>query len=281
MFGLRSKNMSMNIHNYPFDEIRSQIKDNGYAIINDLFELEKLIEIESQLEYLFKYHTRKNNCNLDDKSTLDLANFLYKISPQSFSEIYDHIGYSDFFINLLSSSIFKISREILKVPFEVPLYFTQNRILMQLPENDERLSDWHQETFYTIPHSKKYLQCWFPLFSDSNSENGSIHICPGSHKEGIAKSKIYYPEGRIPQVTVDPSVIKKYEPIQLEIKRGDCIIFDGKLIHKSGYNKSSKTRFSAVSMIHDVLCSDNAFVPKPRFEYRGIAPKDWHAEIFD
>lgn len=263
------------------DEYRYQLKENGFTKISNLFESEKLKKIELQIEYILKYHIRKKCNNFDEKSTTDLASFLYEISPNALAEIYDFMGYSDLFINLLSSRIYKISRKILQVPLEIPLYFAQNRILMQLPKNNSRTSDWHQETFYTIPHSQKFLQCWFPLFCDSTTENGSIYICPGSHKDGMAKSKIYNPKGRIAQVTVDSDVIKKYKTIQLEIKRGDCIIFDGRLIHKSGLNKSLNTRFSVVGMIHDVLSSENAMVPIPSFKYRGIEPLEWHAEIFN
>ena len=151
---------------------------------------------------------------------------------------------------------------------------------MQLPFCNQRLSNWHQEIFYTIPFSTKFLQCWFPLFEDANENNGSIWILPKSHKEGYALSKINYPKDRIMQITVDNSIVEKYQPIQMNVKRGDLIIFEGSLIHKSGENKSDKTRFSIVGMFHDMSASEKISIPKPDYKYRGISPLDWHKKVF-
>ena len=258
-------------------KIKSDLEVNGFSLINDFWDFKKLYRVECQLESLMEFHL--NEFKLKEIPS-DICAYLAKNKPNAIGEIYDSISYSDSFLNLISGDLADLIRIILDLPLHNPLYSWQHRVLMQLPQCKKRLSNWHQETFYTIPFSLKYLQCWFPLFCDSSPENGTIWILPQSHKEGYALSNVKYPEEQIMQITVDPSVIDKYKPMQISVKRGDIILFNGATIHKSGQNLSNQTRFSVVGMFHDLLKSQDARVPQPTYKYRGISPLEWHKKVF-
>ena len=64
---------------------------------------------------------------------------------------------------------------------------------------------WHQEIFFTFPDTK-FLQTWAPIMRDATLENGTIEICVGSIKEGIAKQTWNDTDGRATQILVDEKI---------------------------------------------------------------------------
>ena len=265
------------ISNLNKNKIKSDLESNGFSLISNFWDHEKLNRVECQIDSLMKSHLSEFKLK---EIPLDICSYIAKHKPNAIGEIYDLISYSDSFLNLISGDLADLVRIIFDLPFHQPLYSWQHRVLIQLPQCKKRLSNWHQETFYTIPFSMKYLQCWFPLFCDASPKNGTIWILPESHKEGFALSNVKYPKDQIMQITVDPSIVDKYQPVQISVKRRDLILFNGATIHKSGQNLSNQTRFSVVGMFHDLSSSKDALVPQPTYKYRGITPLEWHKKVF-
>jgi ectoine hydroxylase-related dioxygenase (phytanoyl-CoA dioxygenase family) len=135
---------------------------------------------------------------------------------------------------------------------------------------------WHQEVVYYVPGSD-FVQTWAPLIIDATIVNGTIQICPASHNE-IAKQSYHEGEGDDYRYIVDEDVIKKYNPISLEMKLGQLLIFDSKLIHRSGKNESSQTRYSLVGINHNIV--NEQFTP-PRFvvKNRDKIMNDYYKEL--
>tara|TARA_B100000674_G_C37761734_1_gene878276 strand:- start:399 stop:1028 length:630 start_codon:yes stop_codon:yes gene_type:complete len=196
-------------------------------------------------------------------------------------EIYDYISYSDIFLGIYTNEISNAIRSINGLNRNSPLYLWSHRILMQKPFDESRTYDWHQETFYTIPKNTNYMQCWFPLFEESNPENGSIFVLPKSHNENFPLMKKIVSKNRVLQYKIDESIVEKYRPKQLTVSRGDLVIFKGRLIHKSGQNNSNTCRFSCVGMFHDLTNESGGNVPKPNFVYRGITPDQWFNSVYN
>ena len=55
---------------------------------------------------------------------------------------------------------------------------------MDLPEEDEFLFHWHQDSTYLLG-SANALTYWIPLVPVSRASVGSIAVIPGSHRDGI------------------------------------------------------------------------------------------------
>jgi hypothetical protein len=183
-------------------------------------------------------------------------------------EGYDIISYSSIFLRFISSEkIENIIKELLNTGANSTLYGCSNRVMINPPSDERRNYGWHQEVFYAIPESK-YIQTWCPVIRDTTKNNGTLWIAPGSHKEGIAKQSWNEIEGRATQIIIDQAIVDKYTQIQLEMKLGDVLFFDGKLFHKSGSNiTSDEIRFSLVGMWHDIKAR-NFRGPKPKFSSR-------------
>lgn len=212
-------------------------------------------------------------------SPAEMADFEWCLSQLPDTDLgakYDALSYTPSFLRLASNRKTSMMANVLlgRNPFE-PLYCFSNRCLIQMPNDESRTYGWHQEVFYSIPKSH-FVQTWAPLVYDTTKENGTIEVLVGSHKEGIARQVWNEQEGRVTQIIVDDETVSKYEHRVIEMKVGQMMFFDSRLIHRSGQNTSDKPRYSMVGMYHAITKDFQA--PKPRFEYRGQSPKEWYAE---
>ena len=67
---------------------------------------------------------------------------------------------------------------------------------------------------------------------------------------------------KIVNIKANKSEIKKYNTQIMELKVGQLLIFNSKLIHRSGDNVSTKVRYSLVGVNHNI---DNEVFSPPRF----------------
>jgi hypothetical protein len=256
--------------------------ENGYYIEKNLYSTEEMKEMFILFFDTFLTLAKKFSVPLsksyfnpseisypEDLKQLDgLMLDCFNFDKGIIGEGYDIISYSSIFLRFLSSSkIELITKELLNLTSNCTLYGWTNRVRIDPPSDERRTYGWHQEVFYTIPESR-YLQTWCPVIRDTTSSNGTIWIAPGSHKEGVAKQSWNEIEGRATQIIVDQEIINKYSQIQLEMKVGDVLFFDGKLSHKSGSNTTKdEIRFSLVGMWHDIK-TKNFRGPMPNFQHR-------------
>ncbi len=256
--------------------------ENGYYIernlyskndMNEMFILfyDTFVTLADKFSVpLTKKYIKPNDISYpDDLKQLDsLMLDCFNFDKGIIGEGYDIISYSSIFLRFLSSAkVENLSKEILNISANSTLYGWTNRVRIDPPSDERRTYGWHQEVFYTIPESR-YLQTWCPVIRDTTSSNGTIWIAPGSHKEGIAKQSWNEIDGRATQIIVDDATIDKYPQIQLEMKVGDVLFFDGKLSHKSGSNTTEdEIRFSLVGMWHDIK-TKNFRGPMPNFLHR-------------
>ncbi len=261
---------------------REIFKENGYCIIPNVYSESDMGEMFYLFLDVFKSIAHKNKIQLShpintiaelkypaDLKILDhLILDVFNYSKDLVGEGYDIVSYSGTFMRFLSNKkIEAITRELLGLPEHAALYGWTNRVRIDPPADERRTYGWHQEVFYTIPESR-YLQTWCPVLRDTTSQNGTIHVCPASHKEGVAKQSWNEIPGRATQIIIDQDLVNKYQNVVLEMKVGDVLFFDGHLFHQSGHNATKdEIRFSMVGMWNDI--SNESFRgPKPSFTQR-------------
>jgi hypothetical protein len=117
--------------------------------------------------------------------------------------------------------------------------------------------EWHQEsslieTFaagYTLQDTNKFLQVYIAI-DDHNIENGCLIISPGSHKDGLLEHEDiigynFNHKKQIKQEVLDK--LNTTHPFKnIELKAGDCLIFNHLLVHGSGSNNTSEDRKSII-----------------------------------
>jgi len=256
-------------------------EENGYYIEKGVFEIELMEEIATLFYDIFYTLSNKFNVplsrqypkvedfKLENIKQLDYIMLdCFNHNKDIIGEGYDIVSYSSTFLRFLSDKkVESITKELLGIDNTSTIYGWTNRVRIDPPSDERRTYGWHQEVFYTLPESQ-YLQTWCPIIRDTTKENGTIWIAPKSNEEGIAKQSYNEIPGRATQIIVDETIVAKYENIQLEMKLGDLLFFDGKLFHKSGSNVTTdEIRFSLVGMWHNIKHSTFRG-PKPNFQYR-------------
>jgi hypothetical protein len=230
------------------------------------------------LEYQVK-NVEDIDCNKDikilDKILLDIL----KIDNKLIGELYDTVSYSSSFLKLVSDSdIEEYVRSLLELSKRNTIYSWTHRVRIDAPKDERRTYGWHQEIFYTIPETK-FIQTWCPLIRDTTIENGTIEVCEGSHKEGIAKQTWNEIEGRATQIIVNEEVVAKYKQKKIPMKKGEILFFDPHMFHRSGHNSTKdEVRFSLVGMWNDTTFLKFR-APRPEFKSRTFSAKDYFNQL--
>ena len=257
--------------------------ENGYIILENFLSQSELLDFKMQYEELIIAACHKAKLSLSNyvKNMFDNAMMdIEKIDHDLIAEIYDMSSMMPAFLRIVSKKeIESIINQLLEQPENSALYCFSNRCRIDPPTDERRTYGWHQEVFYTIPESK-FLQTWCPLIRDTTKENGTIWLCPKSHKTGVAKQDWIESDDRVLQIDVDEKLVQQFQPIQLEMKLGQLLIFDSRLFHKSGVNTSNEIRYSLVGMYHKTK-HPTFYAPKQVFNYRKKSPKQYFDEVFD
>jgi hypothetical protein len=264
-------------------------ENNGYLIKENLIK----DKYHSELFYLFydlavstvkrnKIDLNYNLKNVDDvdyeKDLIELDKILLdilKVDNKLIGELYDTVSYSSCFLRILSDSkIEDYVRSLLGLRKRNTIYSWTHRVRIDPPKDERRTYGWHQEIFYTIPETK-FVQTWCPLIRDTTIENGTIEVCEGSHKEGIAKQTWNEIEGRATQIIVNENIVSKYRQKKLPMSKGEILFFDPHMFHRSGHNSTkNEIRFSLVGMWNDTTYKKFR-APKPDFKSRTISAKEY------
>ena len=213
--------------------------------------------------------------NKDIKELDKILLKILKTDNKLIGELYDTVSYSSCFLKILSdSNIEDYARSLLGLSKRNTIYSWTHRVRIDPPKDQRRTYGWHQEIFYTIPETK-FIQTWSPLIRDTTIENGTIEVCVGSHKEGIAKQTWNEIDGRATQIIVDEDVVEKYKQKKLPMSKGEILFFDPHMFHRSGHNSTKdEIRFSLVGMWNDATYKKFR-APKPDFQLRTISAKEY------
>lgn len=107
----------------------------------------------------------------------------------------------------------------------------------------------HQDASYVDENIDYSMSLWIPL-TNSNLENGAIHILNGSHKT--------FPTIRCATIIHDygDSELIKSKMKCIEVKAGEALLFNSRMLHYTPINTSGETRIAVMSC----LMSTNADV---------------------
>lgn len=112
----------------------------------------------------------------------------------------------------------------------------------KLPNEKLTTLPWHQDSAY-MPHTENdtHLTVWLPLV-DVQTENGALQFLPGSHTAGL--QTYHRVEGEAFAVPVLSPTSSHSNIDTLEMKKGDLLIFNNLVFHRSLLNRSDTIRWS-------------------------------------
>ena len=201
-------------------------KKNGYIIMDNFFDQKELTDFKDALIKIIHFglvkaskdhHIKINPNDLVGKELHEGITALEQVDHKFISDIYDTVCFTPQFLKITSKAeISQCINQLTGRDLDNPMYIDQSKCRIDQPLDPyKRKVPWHQEIVYYVPRSD-FVQTWAPLIADASVANGTIEICPGSHGE-IAKQSYHEGEGDDYRYIVDDDVIKKYNPISVEM----------------------------------------------------------------
>ena len=133
----------------------------------------------------------------------------------------------------------------------------------------------HQDGCVSFTKPLSCLTFWYAL-EDATLANGCLHVAKGSHLTEPVRQRLTKGEGGQPRFenlktplwakgahrTVTEVGQTQYEYQPLEVKKGTLVLFHGNLMHRSGMNKSEKSRIAYTFSIIDgnAECPDDSYM---------------------
>lgn len=132
-------------------------------------------------------------------------------------------------------------------------------IRIDQPMDDVFRTDWHQD-FHSHARSKKGLVFWTSL-TDITQSMGPLQVLPGTHKAGprmlydyrddSLKQGDYTKTANAVKIEHIENIIANGNVVDVYTASGDLIVFDYHLLHKSGFNRSDKCRWTIQIRLFD------------------------------
>ncbi len=237
-------------------ELLQSFRQNGFIIVDDAIPSELSDDLTIEALHL----VRAQNCKevpvpdfdvIDQASRVELLlDCLFRLEQKNHKYIrgiHDALRECPALLRIISSRrICETVNLLLGQKRGTVLFPRPHSVRIDMPNDDAFVLDWHQEVHYA-PKDASLIQMWAPAVNDITLGNGALRVLPGSHNGGIAKTNDVVPEFGHAQYTVVPEQVAKYEEMVIEMKRGNVLLFDRRLIHRSGINTSASPRLTAIS----------------------------------
>jgi len=234
----------------------AKFKDDGFLVLPCFYDLEsEIAPIQEAIFEIIGLVCQRRGVS-PNRGSFSHENFddgyveLIKKDRTIGAEVYDAVKQIPAFIRLISSTKAEsIIRQLRKTDL-TGIGAASYGIRIDNPNEEMFRSQWHQE-FMFQPQSIDGLVFWTPLVSLTN-DMGPVVICKGSHKVGlhrVSRQGSYSDKGGAYQIgMVDEEIIaSRYDQLAPLTATGDLIIMDFLTIHQSGFNVSSRSRWSLQS----------------------------------
>ena len=132
---------------------------------------------------------------------------------------------------------------------------------------------WHQDASFLATEPQSVIGFWFAL-EDATRENGCLWVEPGGHR-GPLRERYVNRDGRLAMEALDATPWPEAARTRaLEVAAGTLVVFDGRLPHASGPNRSARSRMAyTLHAVDDqaVYSPLNWLQRTPDFPARGFA----------
>ena len=219
-------------------ELQRHFQKYGWLSLSQIIKKKEILLIQNELNKI-----SKNFCGTNFESAILIFNknkdkdklyLLCSLAERTSSYL------------LLVEKFDKLLKKINKK--NTPVISLGQFILPGPPEDKRLIYNFHQENNYY----KKFdnvTSFHFPIFRNTNLNNGSMSVLSRSHKlKMIKNNELQKKRGGFLSIipkNID-KLVEKHDHLTFNLKLGDVLIFDGNLIHKSNPNLSTKSRIVGI-----------------------------------
>ncbi len=122
-----------------------------------------------------------------------------------------------------------------------PVRFWHDQLFCK-PAHHGGVVAWHQDySYWTRTEPMSHLTCWIAL-DDSDRNNGCLYYVPGSHRWKLLPRTGL--TGNMDEImtVLTPEQKQAFQPIPIELKRGQCTFHHPLMVHGSYENRSPRPR---------------------------------------
>ncbi len=228
---------------------------DGYVVLPRYISLDRLQILEEQLCYLYIMQAQRipeyKEKIVPVPAVGALSDLLSRMEEHDKELLYQTqklIPESKSCRNFFNFGIIDLCSRLIDIP-ERELFLHGPALFINAPHSDRLLYTWHSEAHY-YPGRRRFVNVWFPLFDDKTAANGAMSVKVGSHKKYYDRPAPYQtkPNSFI-QLEVPENFHSEFEEVVIEAKRGDLVLFDRNLIHRSNANQTDKHSFACVARV--------------------------------
>jgi hypothetical protein len=220
----------------------------GFHHFRSYFDPHALTALEAQITLLYAMQANKIAQYRDLWRLTDILEAMEEADKAALYEVQRYLAASPMVRGFLDPELTTLCASLLGVSPHLVLIEGPG-LLISRPESTRLAYKWHSEVHY-YPKRRKFVNLWFPLFGDRTEQNGAMHVKPGSHKEHWGDFAEYDAGPHtFQQYEIPDGHVASYQSHICETKRGDLIVFDRNLVHRSAVNYSKDYAFAIVARI--------------------------------
>lgn len=126
-----------------------------------------------------------------------------------------------------------------------PVRFWHDQLFCK-PARDGGVVAWHQDySYWTRTQPLAHLTCWIGL-DDSTVDNGCLQYVPRSHRWNLLPITGLAGNMDAIRKVLTPEQMAEFQPVPIELKKGECAFHHPLLIHGSQENRTDRPRRAVV-----------------------------------
>lgn len=218
---------------------------NGFLHISEFFDIDKIDKIFNDARKIFT-NAMRGKIDFDGSLINDLDYFeskmfeFFKADTSTFISAGKNTQHSIELWRLASSN--QIESLLKSLDLSFPSFSVRPSMFFNSKDLDNVGHYWklgsHQD-WRSSQGSLDSVTLWYP-YVDCDVSLGALEVIPGSHVAGLLESSDvdYYAE-------IDGGQIDETDFVPVEMKKGDLLIFNSFLVHRSGTNTTNRIRWSS------------------------------------
>lgn len=235
---------------------------NGYIVLKP-HKKKHLYSLKKSLHILINNSFKKNNIKIlhnsnDVEETINKGMInLEKKNHKYLSEIYDIMSKSTHFISFITDrKLLNIVKSLLNLSLDKNILINSTTIRMDPPGVSKFTYGWHKDENTNIPGSN-FVQLWSPIFSNVDKNTGALEIAVGSHLYKNKTNIETYEKKKLGKINRSnfykvKIINDNYKKIHLKMRMGEVLLFNKKLLHRSGIMKKNKMRYACTAFYHNI-----------------------------
>jgi hypothetical protein len=207
-----------------------KFKEDGFLIIPSALSSKSIDLIHKDITFLAKLYLKKLKLKWNNKiSTPEVLSQIEEKNNFSFYELCGSIG------DLTSMSALQFKDRASEIynaiinSYNAPLSASHSALFLNKKKVKRLQYKWHQESS-AFPQHKIGCHLWYPLFNDVKTTGGPMLVKKKSHTNKY-KYNVWSEKNGVTQLEINPKIINKFKTIECNVKVGDIVIFDHKLVH--------------------------------------------------